>query len=112
MTYFALFPEALKRRNLKLAIVFNYQTFRFEVWLAARNRQLQRRYWELLLDAGYEKHRLVKPGMGVDAIVEAVLAADYSLDAADRLTAEIVEGVAVFERGIVAFLDEVDPQKN
>src|SRR5512137_328971 len=51
MTYFALFPESLKKRNLKLAIVFNYQTFRFEVWLAARNRQLQRRYWELLLNA-------------------------------------------------------------
>ena len=39
MTYFALFPDALKKHNLKLATVFNYQTFRFEVWLAARNRQ-------------------------------------------------------------------------
>lgn len=110
MTYFALGPDALKRRNLKLAIVFNYQTFQFEVWLAARNRQLQRRYWELLLAAGYEKHLLVEPGTGIDAIAEAVLAAEYSLDAKDRLTAKIVEGVAVFERDIVAFLDEVDPQ--
>jgi hypothetical protein len=108
MTYFALFPDALKKRNLKLAIVFNYQTFQFEVWLAARNRQLQRRYWELLLDVGYKKHPLVEPGMGIDAIVEAVLAADYSLDGDDNLTARIVEGVTVFTRDIVAFLDEVD----
>ncbi len=110
MTYFALFPEALKKRNLKLAIVFNYQSFRFEVWLAARNRQLQRRYWELLLNAGYKKHPLVEPGLGIDAIVEAVLAADYSLEAEDPLTSQIVKGVAVFERDIIAFLDKVDTQ--
>ena len=110
MTYFALFPDALKKRNLKLAIVFNYETFRFEVWLAARNRQLQRRYWQLLLDAGYKKHPLVEPGMGIDAIVEAVLAEDYSLHAEENLTAHIVEGVTVFERDIVEFLSKVDAQ--
>jgi hypothetical protein len=110
MTYFALFPDALKKRNLKLAIVFNYETFRFEVWLAARNRQLQRRYWELLLAASYKKHPLVEPGMGIDAIVEAVLAEEYALDAEDDLTARIVEGVAIFERDIVEFLDEADAQ--
>jgi hypothetical protein len=30
------------------------------------------------------------------------------LDAEDNLTAHIVEGVTVFDRDIVAFLDEVD----
>ncbi len=44
MTYFALFPPALKSRGLKLAIVLDYESFAFEVWLAARNRALQRRY--------------------------------------------------------------------
>jgi hypothetical protein len=112
MTYFALFPDALKKRNLKLAIVFNYQTFRFEIWLAARNRQLQRRYFEMLLAAGYKKHPLVEPGMGIDAIVEAVLAEDYSLDDEAHLTAQIVEGVKIFERDIVTFLSKVDAQQH
>jgi hypothetical protein len=85
MTYFALTPNTLKKRDLKLAVVFNYRTFRFEVWLAARNRQLQRRYWELLRDAGYKKHALVEPATGIDAIVEAVLAADYSLEVGEFL---------------------------
>ncbi|HOH08780.1 MAG TPA: hypothetical protein PLF89_14745 [bacterium] len=40
MTYFEFFPDKLKKCDLKLAIVFNYQAFRFEVWLAARNRQV------------------------------------------------------------------------
>jgi len=37
MTYFAFFPVKLKKRDLKLAIVFNYQAFRFEVWLATQS---------------------------------------------------------------------------
>src|SRR5512144_929526 len=46
MTYFALFPPSLKERGLKIAIVFNYDAFRFEAWLAAANRKLQRQCWE------------------------------------------------------------------
>ena len=33
MTYFAFSPKSLKDRNLKIAIVFVYNPFRFEVWL-------------------------------------------------------------------------------
>lgn len=108
MTYFALFPSALKERDLKIAVVFNYATFAFEAWLAARNRKLQRAYWELLRQAGYTQHPLVEPAVGSDAIVAAVLATDYSLDDEDRLTARLVEGVEAFERAIIAFLDELD----
>lgn len=108
MTYFAIMPEELKRRELKLAIVFNYATFRFEVWLAARNRPVQRRYWALLRDAGYDQHPLVEPAAGRDAIVEAVLAEEYSLDDAEGLSAVIIEGVSVFERDMVEFLNRVE----
>ena len=112
MTYFALFSDELKGRDLKLAIVFNYETFSFEVWLAARNRKVQRHYWELLLNTGYKKHRLIEPAIGIDAIVMAVLAADYSLEAETSLTALIVEGVTDFERDIVSFLSEVDARQS
>jgi len=108
MTYFAVFPNALRARSLKLAVVFNYETFSFEVWLAARNRQVQRHYWKLLVNTGYKKHPLVEPTVGVDAIVQATLAADYSLEAEDNLTDRIVEGVTAFESVISAFLAEVD----
>jgi hypothetical protein len=93
MTYFALFPAALKQRDLKLAVVFNYASFAFEAWLAACNRTLQRRYWELLRNAGYAQHLLVEPSVGIDAIVVAVLANDYSIEAEDRLTAHLVASV-------------------
>jgi hypothetical protein len=108
----ALFPDALKKRDLKLAVAFNYTTFSFAVWLAARNRQVQRRYWELLLNTGYKKYPLIEPAAGIDAIVEVVIAADYSLEAENNLTAHIIEGVTAFEHGIVAFLDEVDVRQS
>ena len=108
MTYFALFPDALKVRNLKLAIVFNYETFNFEVWLAAQNRKVQKRYWELLRKAGYKKHSLIEPTVGIDAIVTAVLKEKFSLEAENSLTAQIIEGVMAFERDIIEFLNEVD----
>jgi len=34
MTYFSFFPKSLKRRKLKVAIVFLHEAFRFEVWFA------------------------------------------------------------------------------
>ncbi len=108
MTYFALFSDELKERNLKLAVVFNYASFAFEVWLAARNRKIQREYWELFRNAGYKKHRLVEPAVGVDAIATAALAPACSMEDEDGLAARIAEDVAAFEREIVSFLSDVD----
>jgi hypothetical protein len=110
MTYFALFPDELKVRDLKLAIVFNYETFNFEIWLAARNRKVQKRYWELFFKYGYKKHSIIEPAVGIDAIVTAVLKKDYSLEAESSLTAQIIEGAIAFERDIISFLNEVDAQ--
>ena len=41
MTYFALVPQSLKRRNLRIAIVFLHELFRFEVWLVGINRNIK-----------------------------------------------------------------------
>ena len=112
MTYFALFSEELKARDLKLAVVFNYEPFAFEVWLAARNRKVQKRYWELLLDSGYKKHPLVEPAVGIDAIVMAVLVKEYSFEEEETLTTKIVEGVAAFEQDILAILQKIDGRGN
>ncbi len=38
MTYFSIFPPALKARKLKIALVFRYDHFSFEVWLSGANR--------------------------------------------------------------------------
>ena len=101
MTYFALFPPSLRQRNLKIAIVFNYDAFRFEAWLAAGNRKVQRQVWELFKDGQWPEYRLVTPAKGIDSILECDLATDFDLDDPDALTSSI-------EKLTVAFLDDIE----
>ena len=101
MTYFALFPPSLKQRNLKIAIVFNYDAFGFEAWLAAGNRKVQQQYWELFKGSQWSEYRVVTPGKGIDSILECDLATDFDLDNPDALTASI-------EKATVAFIDDIE----
>lgn len=110
MTYFALFPPALKSRGLKLAVVFDYESFSFKVWLAARKRGLQRQYWQLLRDHGWSDGRLVEPATGVDAIVEVDVAEASELEAPEVLTLRIRAAAAELLDDLVGFLDVHDPQ--
>jgi hypothetical protein len=110
MTYFALFPPALKSRGLKLAVVFDYESFAFEVWLAARNRALQRRYWQLLRDSGWHGHRLVEPAVGVDAIVASDVAAASALALPDELTSRIEAAAQALSNELAVFLEAHDSE--
>lgn len=47
-TYFYLQNAYLKSHKLKLAIVFNHQQARFELWLLGQTKDVQIRYWEKL----------------------------------------------------------------
>lgn len=105
MTYFALYPPFLRERALKIAVVFNYDAFRFEAWLAAGNRQVQRRYWELFRDSRWPDYRVVAPAPGVDAIVECDLAVDFDLSDRDALTARIEAGMTAFIDDMTRFLE-------
>ena len=59
MTYFSFTPESLKCRNLKIAIVFVHDTFRFEVWLGGYNKKVQSKYWELFIESNWNKYHIV-----------------------------------------------------
>jgi len=109
MTYFALFPPALKERNLKIAIVFNYDAFAFEAWLAAGNRKVQRQYWELFKTGEWPQYRVVAPAKGIDAILECDLATEFDLDDPDALTASIEKTVVAFIADVERFLAGHDP---
>ncbi len=104
MTYFALFPPALKERKLKIAIVFAYETFRFEVWVAAVNRQVQAEYFRSFTASGWDKYPIVPPAKGVDAIVEHVLVAEPDFDDLDALTKQIESGTLAFIRDVESWL--------
>ena len=108
MTYFPLFPQALKKRKLKIAVVFVHESFRFEVWLAGLNKNIQAEYWKLIKESGFSKYRLPATTKGTDSIVEHVLAENPDFGDLDTLTGQIEKETLRFIKDIEGFLSEYD----
>lgn len=104
MAYFALIPPTLEAHRLKIALVFDFDTFHFEAWLAGRNRTVQRRYWELMREHPWPDYRLSTPAPGVDSILECNVASELDLDDPEALTATIESGTLAFIAEIEDFL--------
>lgn len=92
MTYFSFTPDSLKSLKLKIAVVFIYDTFKFEVWLAGSNKNVQKEYWELFKKGGLQKYHISSDIKGIDSIVENVLVENPDFGDLDILTQEIEDG--------------------
>lgn len=104
MTYFAISPKSLKSRKLKIAIVFVYDTFRFEVWLSGSNREVQAEFWKLIKESGWEKYNLTSPGIGIDSTLDHILADNPDFSDLDALTEQIEKGTLRFTKDVENFL--------
>ena len=104
MTYFSFFPQSLKRRKLKIAIVFVHDKFRFEVWLAGNNRAVQTEYWKLFRERDWKKYHVATPAKGVDAILDHILIDNPDFRDLDALTKQIERGTLTFIKDVEAFL--------
>jgi hypothetical protein len=104
MTYFSFFPQSFKNKNLKIAIVFNYDTFRFEAWLAGYNKQVQSKYWKLFKESGWNKYNIVPTTKGVDSIMEYILVDNPDFSDLDFLTNQIEIGTLKFIKDIESYL--------
>ena len=104
MTYFSFTPKSLQQRKLKIAIVFVYDTFRFEVWLAGVNKQVQAKYWELIKESGWNQYYIAPTTKGIDSILEYVLADSPDFGELDILTEQIERGTLKFISDIETFL--------
>lgn len=106
MTYFSILPKSLKDRDLKIAVVFLYDAFRFEVWLSAKNKQVLTKYWQIFTANQWSKYRLVEPGTGVDSVVEHVLVDNPDFGDLGALTDQIEQGTVQFIHDIENFLEK------
>jgi len=106
MTYFSFTPEVLKKRRLKIALVFVHKTVRFEVWLAGNNKQVQKEYWELIKRSGWNKYHIVSTTKGVDSIIENTLVDDPDFYDLDTLTKTIEKGALTFINDVESFLSK------
>jgi hypothetical protein len=106
MTYFSFSPQSFKDQNLKIAIVFNYEAFQFEAWLAGSNRRFRDQYWKLIKESGWDQYRIVTPGAGVDAILEHILVANPDFSDLTSLTYRIDEQTLIFIKNIEQHFSE------
>jgi hypothetical protein len=104
MTYFSVFPKSLKDRDLKIAIVFVYDSFRFEVWLSGRNQQVLAKYWKIIEESGWGKYKLGALGKGADSVVEHILVDNPDFSDLDALTRQIDQGTLKFIQDVESFL--------
>ena len=104
MTYFSIFPKSLKERDLKIAIVFLHEEFRFEVWLSGKNKQVLTKYWKLITNSGWDKYKIVAPAKGIDSIVESILVDNPDFDDLEALTNQIEHGTLEFIQDVENFL--------
>lgn len=106
MTYFALFPEPLRKRKLKVAVVFLHEAFRFEVWLSGANRKVQVDYSKLIREKEWNKYRLTAFPKASDSILEYILVENPDFDDLERLTKVIENNTIKFIHDIQDFLHE------
>jgi hypothetical protein len=104
MTYFSFFPATLKQRNLKIAIVFNHDAFRFESWLAGYNKQVQTQYWKVFKESGWNKYHVVSTTKDVDSIVEYILVDNPDFSDLDALRKQIERETLIFIEDVEVFL--------
>lgn len=104
MTYFSVVPRSMKDRDLKIAIVFVYDTFRFEVWLSARNQKVLAKYWQLFTESGWDRYKIAPQGKRADSVLEEILVDNPDFSDLEALTKQIDQGSMEFIKDVEGFL--------
>lgn len=104
MTYFAVIPPSLKELKLKIAIVFLHEEFRFEAWLGGYNKTVQKEYWDLVKEKGWDKYRVPLNIKGIDSIIEHVLVDNLDFQDLGALTTQIEKRTMNFIKDVEDFL--------
>jgi hypothetical protein len=84
-TYFYLQNDYLKKKKLKLAIVFNHKNANFELWLLGQTKDVQILYWRKLREVKWVN----KEVMPEYSIFEAPLLLAPDFDSSTKLSESI-----------------------
>ncbi len=106
MTYFAFTPIKLKRRKLKVAIVYIHKQNRFEVWLGGTNRSVQTQYIEIMRKKNIGDYKLSQVLQGVDSIIEMKIAEQPDFNHMEELILIIERKIIEFTNNVLSMLSE------
>ena len=94
MSYFAFIPSSFIGKGLKIAIVFNFEAFRFEIWLSGYNKEIQKKYWEYYKEKKAGRFYIPDTIKGYDSIVEDHI--DIQNFDKEETTKELVKRIETF----------------
>jgi hypothetical protein len=104
MTFFTFVDDFLKKRKLKITVVFLHEKCRLEVWLSGANRTVQNKCWKLLKDSGFDAYPLVDQAAGVDSIIAHVIADNPNFTNPAALIRQIEKDALSFSQTVESFL--------
>jgi hypothetical protein len=104
MTYLPVTTETLKSNGLKIAIVFNYSLFRFEIWLSAVNRKKRNEVLEVISQSKWQKYKTVQNDENTDAIIEIQINGINEFNNTNRIVSLITKETIVFIDDIEEFI--------
>ena len=104
ISYFPFTSRGLKEKKLKVAVVFNHEKVRFEVWLVGQNKGIQNQFRQLFREKGWHPYPVAAES--TDAVIESVLVAAPDFARLDVLTGQIEAGVMTFIREVERFFQE------
>ena len=107
MTYFSFTPESLRKKKLRIALVFLHEKSRFEIWLGGYNKQVQTKYWKLLKDEDLKKYEIPPSIKGIDYLIEHTLVDTPDFNDLDALTKKIETGALEFIKDIETLLFKI-----
>lgn len=101
LTFISFATELLKREKLKIAIVFNHDEFRFEVWLTGANKKIQERYLKLLKEKNWTQYPLTSTTKNITYISSSIIVVDPDFSKLDKLT-------QIIEKETLAFINSFE----
>ena len=106
MTYFAFTPIELKKKNLKIAVLYLHEQNRFEVWLGAINRKIQAEYIELIRSKDIGHYKLSQALPGTDSILELQIVEQPDFDCIEELKLKIEAEIMKFIDNVISILSK------
>jgi hypothetical protein len=106
MTYLPVTTDVLKKNGLKIAIVFNYTLFQFEIWLSAVNRIRRDEILKTISQSKWKKYKAVEKKENADAIIELKINGISDYNDKNRIVSLIINATIMFISDIELFIHE------
>lgn len=105
MSYFAITAPELKAKKLKIALVYLHEANRFELWLSASKRKVQKEWIEQLNQKENFEYRISEVGVGIDSIVEYIVHVSPNFEAKAALKQSLAMNTVRFIKDMEVLME-------